>query len=207
VPAGQPALQAGLGNVGALHHELRSSASQYNSAAVTAQNNLNQPTQTAPPPSAVPAAGLPSVNETVAVSNASPLLGTESSASSQMLAGAATASLAAPALKAQKMASLPSHLLALSTISNSHQELALDSAGSLFRSEDAGVTWQTVPAQWTGHAVKLRLAPQPIMHAMAKSADSATATAKLPPAAANFELTNDVGEVWVSADGKSWQRK
>src|ERR1019366_9514181 len=54
---------------------------------------------------------------------------------------------------AQKLPTLPSKLAAISVATNSRQQLAIDSAGTAFRSEDAGVTWQAVPAQWTGRAV------------------------------------------------------
>jgi hypothetical protein len=112
----------------------------------------------------------------------------------------------------KKQPSLPSHLPALSTISNARQELAVDTAGSLFRSEDAGVSWQPVPVQWTGRALKLQLTPPPNTHTLAKSSNSvaATATTKPAPTAAaqpTFELTNDTGIVWISTDGQTWKHK
>jgi hypothetical protein len=139
-------------------------------------------------------------------------LETESNASSEVIGGKAIGSLAAPTLKMKKQPSLPSHLPALSTISNTGQQLAIDTAGSLFRSEDAGVSWQPVPVQWTGRAVKLRLAPPPSTQSFAKSANPVTATAAAKPspaapAQACFELTNDMGIAWLSTDGQTWKHE
>jgi hypothetical protein len=207
MPSGT-AQTAGISNVDSVHRELRSSLAQYNSATVTAQSGLNQAFQaapTAPPPPEAPR----SENETVSVSSAAAMLDTESTQSSQLVAGNATASLAQPAFKMKKQPSLPSHLPALSTISNARQELVIDSAGSLFRSEDAGVTWQPIPPQWTGRAVKLQLSP---LQTLAKSTNPAasTATAKSAPTAPAqpiFELTNDAGYIWISTDGQTWKRR
>jgi Putative zinc-finger len=195
---------ATLSNVDSAHRELRSSGTQYNSTAASAQSTPHLAFQAAPPPPLSPPAPA-SVNEAVAVANQPAMLETESSASSQPTAGKAMGSLAGTSLKMKKQPSLPSHLAALSTISNARQELAIDSAGALFRSEDAGVTWQPIPAQWTGRAVKLQLSATPTTQSMAKTANSVAAM----PAAAQpvFELTNDEGIVWVSSDGRTWKRK
>jgi hypothetical protein len=112
----------------------------------------------------------------------------------------------------KKQPSLPSHLPALSTLSNARQQLAIDTDGSLFRSEDAGVSWQHVAAQWTGRAVKLRFAAAPSTQSLAKSANSAAGTvasklAQPAQAQPTFELTNDTGIVWISTDGQTWKRK
>jgi hypothetical protein len=210
VAASAPAAQsAAISNVDAVHRELRSSATQYNSTTVTVQNSLNQAFQAAPPP---PPPAPVAINETVTVTDAPAMLETESNASSEVIAGSAIGSLAAPTLRMKKQPSLPSHLPALSTISNARQELAVDTAGSLFRSEDAGVSWQPVPVQWTGRALKLQLTPPPNTHTLAKSSNSvaATATTKPAPTAAaqpTFELTNDTGIVWISTDGQTWKHK
>jgi hypothetical protein len=50
---------------------------------------------------------------------------------------------------------VPSHLPVLSFITRGGRELAIDSAGALFRSEDAGQTWQVIPTQWRGRAVEV----------------------------------------------------
>jgi Putative zinc-finger len=198
--------QVTLGNAGLPNRELHSSAAQYNSAATAAQTSLNQNYVGAlpPPPPAAPPAN---VNQTVAVTGDSAALDT-AAASSQLIENETYANLP---LKAQKQPSLPSHLTAVSTIANARQELAIDSAGSLFRSQDAGVTWQPIPAQWTGRATKLQLAPSPATHTLAKSASSpaAMSAAKAAPASpqATFELTTDAGEVWTSTDGQTWKHK
>jgi len=53
---------------------------------------------------------------------------------------------------------LPSSLPALSMVSNGHQVLAIDTRNSLFFSDDDGTTWNAIPAQWGGHAVRVDLA-------------------------------------------------
>ena len=51
---------------------------------------------------------------------------------------------------------LPSGLPAVSTAAAGRRMLAIDKAGALFLSEDAGNAWQRVLQQWTGHAVAVR---------------------------------------------------
>ena len=99
----------------------------------------------------------------------------------------------------------------LSIVSNAHRQLAIDTAGALFRSDDAGVTWLPVPAQWTGRAVKVALLPSPNPHPFARSAGSlagpidAAKPSTLP--SSTFELTTDAGDLWTSPDGQVWKRK
>jgi len=118
---------------------------------------------------------------------------------------------AAAPLHAEILPTLPSKLPALSITLFARRQLAIDTAGTLFRSEDAGVTWQPVPAQWTGRAVKVARIPSPNAHSLAKSSGSFTAPpiaakpAAAPPAA--FELTTDAGDLWISADGQTWKRQ
>jgi hypothetical protein len=50
---------------------------------------------------------------------------------------------------------LPSGLPALSAVAAGHSQLALDTAHSLFLSNDDGLQWKAVPAPWKGRAVKL----------------------------------------------------
>jgi hypothetical protein len=109
---------------------------------------------------------------------------------------------------------LPSHLPAGSSISRGKQELAIDTAGALFRSEDAGVTWQPVPTQWKGRAVAVTVtssSDQPVAAKETSTASSSKIAAKasLTDSAQSsvFELTTDEGDLWVSADGKTWKRK
>jgi hypothetical protein len=125
---------------------------------------------------------------------------TESNASSAVIRGESIASLQSnKSLMRKKEATLPSRLPVLATTSNGRQQLALDTAGALFRSEDAGVTWRPVAVQWTGRAVKLTLASSP--SAPAKDALAAKA-APAPPQV--FQLTNEAGQLWTSPDGQTW---
>jgi len=55
----------------------------------------------------------------------------------------------------QRPTELPSHLAAVSTISNGRIALAIDAAGALFASKDAGKHWKSVSPKWTGHAVQV----------------------------------------------------
>jgi len=83
---------------------------------------------------------------------------------------------------------LPSGLAAVSTAMAQQRTLAIDLAGTLYLSEDAGSHWEPVARQWTGRAVRVRYRP-----------------ALDGNAAAKFEISNDQEMVWVSGDGKTWQ--
>jgi hypothetical protein len=84
---------------------------------------------------------------------------------------------------------LPSGLAAVSSATVQHLTLEIDLAGTLYLSGDSGEHWEPVARQWTGRAVEVR----------AKAALSGnTATAGV------FELKNDAGSTWASADGKTW---
>jgi hypothetical protein len=84
---------------------------------------------------------------------------------------------------------LPSGLAAVSRATAQHLVLEIDLAGALFLSSDSGEHWSQVARQWTGRAVEVR----------AKTSLSGnTAPAE------KFELENDAGAIWVSADGKTW---
>ncbi|MGB8260090.1 MAG: hypothetical protein WCE75_07055, partial [Terracidiphilus sp.] len=80
---------------------------------------------------------------------------------------------------------LPGGLPPLSTVRGERLLLAVDLAGNLYLSSDAGAHWESVARQWTGRAVQLRLAaPAP-----------------------GFELVTDGGLAWASADGATWTAK
>jgi len=108
---------------------------------------------------------------------------------------------------------LPSKLPARMVVENASQTLAIDTAGALFRSDDAGVTWHSVPAQWQGRALSLRLvqprsaAPPTAVKKTANAAEAGLQTRPLAPSAPAFELTTDSGTIYTSPDGQSWQRK
>jgi hypothetical protein len=99
----------------------------------------------------------------------------------------------------------------LSIVSRAGHQLALDTAGTLFHSEDSGVTWQQVSAQWPGRAVKVALLPSTNGRLLAKSLGgmSAPTTAAKSPAtpAPTFQLTTDSGDVWTSNDGQTWKHQ
>ena len=110
---------------------------------------------------------------------------------------------------------LPSGLAAIAAASASHHLLAIDSAGALFLSEDAGDVWEPVSAQWTGRAVQI-LAPQAapaltngmaIAGKAAADASSQPAPAPSAPFAPLFEIVTDQGVHWTSGDGRIWKTK
>lgn len=111
-------------------------------------------------------------------------------------------------------ARLPNGSVAISTAAAQHRLLAVDAAGALFLSNDSGKTWESVPRQWTGQAVEVRLAATgdrliaPASPEPPATAGAAANTAVLPPAPpALFEIVNDSAAVFASADGKTWKAK
>ena len=112
---------------------------------------------------------------------------------------------------------LPSRLPVLSIVSNVRRSLAIDTSGTLFFSKD-GTSWQPIESQWTGRAVKVRLASFSLssQQPSAKEADSHNASpgrvmsmrgATLSTHPFVFELTTDAGGVWTSIDGQTWKQK
>jgi putative zinc finger protein len=103
---------------------------------------------------------------------------------------------------------LPSGLPALSIASSDHRVLAIDKKGSLFFSEDSGLTWKRVKRQWTGRAILVSKknsehAALPAA-AASESPGIAFATDALSHSETVFELVNDKSELWLSADGRIW---
>ena len=105
---------------------------------------------------------------------------------------------------------LPSGLPAVSSAAIGRRMLAIDKAGALFLSVDAGNHWQLVLRQWTGRAVTVRRSPD--ANAAASSATeqpelalAVTVPAPAPPAF--FEILNDKDQVWLSTDGQLWSAK
>jgi len=88
---------------------------------------------------------------------------------------------------------LPSKLGVLSQTRAGRTLVAIDTAGSVFVSDDAGKHWQSVHPRWSGRPVLVK----------PRSMQAATG-GLLKQAAPRFELTIDTHEIWVSEDGKSW---
>jgi hypothetical protein len=88
---------------------------------------------------------------------------------------------------------LPNKLGILSEAKAAKTTIAIDTAGSLFRSEDGGKHWQAVNAQWTGRAVLVKVRPT-----------TAVSGGLLQHPSTTFELTTDKQGTWTSDDGKTW---
>jgi hypothetical protein len=105
---------------------------------------------------------------------------------------------------------LPNGQLAVSTATALPRILAIDAAGNLFLSADAGAHWQSVPSQWTGHAIKLRLQGEPTHNAPVTDAatpdsvQKASAALTAAPSTPVFELVTNEGKLWSSTDGMTW---
>ena len=84
---------------------------------------------------------------------------------------------------------LPSGLPVVSRATAQHLVLEIDRAGTLFLSDETGEHWEPVARQWTGRAIEVRAIT-------GLSGNTAPAT--------GFELKNDSGSTWASADGKTW---
>jgi len=95
---------------------------------------------------------------------------------------------------------LPSGLPAVATASASHRLLAVDSAGAVFLSEDAGQVWEPVPHPWSGRAAGVQLAGAAIQTAAAQ-------TAGRPVQPISFEIVTENGVRWTSIDGRIWKEK
>jgi hypothetical protein len=220
ITAAAPPQLAGIGG-SAPRRELRSAASQYDLGRAQAQQAPPLPPPPAPASSnsgIYGGTGQTNLNENyiagVPASSASAQAVTGSAADTVTVGALSTDSSAAEIAQPKRLPALPSKLAALSVATNARRHLAIDTAGALFRSEDAGSTWQPVPVQWTGRAIKVALVPFPNARLLAESVGSLSA----PPAEANrsaapsaqpptFELTTDDGDLWISTDGQIWTRK
>jgi hypothetical protein len=84
---------------------------------------------------------------------------------------------------------LPSGRTAVSTAIIQNLMLEIDLDGALFLSGDSGQHWEQVTRQWTGRAIEVRT----------KTGLNGNAAP-----AGGFELKNEAGLIWASADGKTW---
>lgn len=93
---------------------------------------------------------------------------------------------------------LPGKLPALKTAIGNGRILALDPAGTLYVSHDAGRRWRKIRPVWTGSIVHL-----------AASSGAATSDRKTPRVSRTkpvvFELTTSDGAIWISSDGSHWR--
>ena len=105
--------------------------------------------------------------------------------------GMVSAANAAPAKQ-----HLPSGLSSISSASSGNRLLSLDSAGNLFLSNDKERAWQAVTYQWTGKAIRVRLAA-PLNNEGTTVPSSGDVEI--------FELVNDAGAIWTSTDGRTWK--
>jgi hypothetical protein len=113
-------------------------------------------------------------------------------------------------IRAPNPVQLPSGLPAISIAHSSERMIAIDNAGTVFLSEDSGANWEPVTTQWTGRAVLVRkkTSPQPEdaapPAAKAESPGGTSGSGAVSESDTVFELLNDQGQVWLSADGKIW---
>jgi len=111
---------------------------------------------------------------------------------------------------AMKAIHLPSGLSAVSMAQAGHRTLAIDEAGTLFLSVDAGNHWETVTQQWTGRAVAVRTEPKysaSAAFAARAPANTSSDAGAAPSPASFFEILNDKNQAWLSTDGESWIAK
>ena len=155
------------------------------------------------------AAAPPSLAETVQVETASANASVESANLASLL----------PVAEAP----LPSRLPVTSSAMNAGRTLAVDSAGALFLSKDAGRHWKSVHAPWQGGVAKLtRPSATPPAAAAAQSQSVTVSDAvevdatperkekssvSRKPAPALFEIITANGEHWASVDGAKWKRQ
>lgn len=98
---------------------------------------------------------------------------------------------------AEVIPELPGKLPALTTLVKSSRILALDTAGTLYLSRDAGRHWKRIRPIWTGSVAHLALM-EPTEPSLKKKSPG-------PAAAPLFELTASDGAVWISSDGAHWR--
>lgn len=104
-------------------------------------------------------------------------------------------------------APLPSGKTAISSTSNGRKQIAIDSAGAVFLSDDSGAHWSPVLRQWSGQAVRVTTLPAAGKMAgssFASEQGNAQPTSPLAPSEVTFEITNDKGQHWSSDNGRLW---
>ncbi len=185
----------------------QSGRGQYASAGAQAQSFTQRAVT---PTSPVPAAS--SQSTTVDVASAPIAIQTENAT---VTAGALDADTTAASPDVSS--SLPSKLPTTSRLSNGHATVALDSAGGLFLSQDAGVRWQPITQTWSGKIIKIAMAPasntEPSKAKTSRSSQPLKSMANLGGSRASsarqqvFAVTTDTGEIWISSDGFEWKKR
>jgi negative regulator of sigma E activity len=102
---------------------------------------------------------------------------------------------------------LPSKLPALSVVERAGRTFAIDTAGTLYSSDDAGVAWHLIPTQWQGRALAIRLVPSPSAQQPGAATNSAGVSSHPQAVVLSFELTTNSGARYTSTDGQTWYRK
>lgn len=95
---------------------------------------------------------------------------------------------------------LPSGLPAATIVARKRQMLALDQAGALFLSRNAGKHWKKIKPAWPGAIAQLGLAAQ----AGSTDLQSREAAEKTAPL---FQITTTTGAVWLSGNGVHWRSR
>jgi hypothetical protein len=86
------------------------------------------------------------------------------------------------ALPVRKHPMLPSGLNAVSSAAAPDRMLAVDPAGAVFLSHDAGRHWEAVPRQWTGKVIEVHAQPRaPYSFNSATGSDKAGSVVPVPP--------------------------
>ena len=108
-----------------------------------------------------------------------------------------------PSNSAPAAPALPSGLAPVSQLVVERSQLALDSNGTLFRSDDQGKHWHQVHQQWDGKAVELMGIP-PLTAAPGSGQAPKSDSDQEPYAAVLLRSTTELH--WVSVDrGKTWK--
>jgi hypothetical protein len=129
-----------------------------------------------------------SVSQAVEVTASAPALDTESASVAKTKSGLASLPVVGRivARKAEVTpgvaTALPSKLPAVATVTRGKTMLTADSAGALYRSDNAGKAWKLVKAQWPGKVVALSMSSDGIW----------------------FQLKTEGNVVWMSKDGSEW---
>ncbi len=89
------------------------------------------------------------------------------------------------AMHLAKRVKLPSGLTTVSSAALLNRLLAVDSAGAVFLSQDAGKHWETVNAQWSGRAIQVQAPPQGLYRPKAANAATTAETAPAPDNSVN----------------------